>query len=399
MARRSKLCRVTIATAGEAPGISQPTSSELRAIVDHVGLPLFVKDREYRFVLVNPALAALIRRGPDEIVGRTDYDFFPAEQADFFRTVDAQVFETGQPVVVEEESLTDPSGKVHILRTVKEPLRDPRSGEITHLVGIITDVTDAKRAEQTLRGANEELERRVRERTRELEDAQAELLRKERLSVLGQLAASVAHQIRNPLAAIATASAILRRKLASASDPDVTQALTAILEEVWGANRIITDLLDYARVKAPILAPVSIDELVEQALSSASPPDKVQIERDLEPELVVIVDLRQARDAIASVIRNACEAMPSGGRLLVIASRIGDEVLVAIEDSGPGLTRDAIKGLFEPLVTSKPLGLGLGLATARLLLENQKGSIRAATQRGGGARFEIRLPIVRPALD
>lgn len=385
--------------APEASGISPPSSSDLlRAVVDHVGLPMFVKDRSFRFVLVNPALAELMRCSAQDLVGRTDYDFFPVEQADFFRSVDAQVFEHGQPVIVEEESLTDPAGTVHIFRTVKEPLRDPRSGEITHLVGIITDVTDAKQAVQTLRGANEELERHVRDRTRELENARAELLRKERLSVLGQLAASVAHQIRNPLAAIATASAILRRKLATDEDPDVAQALTAILEEVWGANRIITELLDYARLKAPVIESVSVLELVEQAIESAAPPEKILVERQLEPELFVLVDARQARDAIASVLRNACEAMPGGGRLVVAATGGEGEVLVAVEDSGPGLTREALKGLFEPLVTSKPLGLGLGLATARLLLENQRGSIRAATQRGGGARFEIRLPLA-PATE
>jgi PAS domain S-box-containing protein len=389
----------TISMAPEASGISPPSSSDLlRAVVDHVGLPMFVKDRSFRFVLVNPALAELMRCSAQDLVGRTDYDFFPVEQADFFRSVDAQVFEHGQPVIVEEESLTDPAGTVHIFRTVKEPLRDPRSGEITHLVGIITDVTDAKQAVQTLRGANEELERHVRDRTRELENARAELLRKERLSVLGQLAASVAHQIRNPLAAIATASSILRRKLATDEDPDVAQALTAILEEVWGANRIITELLDYARLKAPVIESVSVLELVEQAIESAAPPEKILVERQLEPELFVLVDARQARDAIASVLRNACEAMPGGGRLVVAATGGEGEVLVAVEDSGPGLTREALKGLFEPLVTSKPLGLGLGLATARLLLENQRGSIRAATQRGGGARFEIRLPLA-PATE
>lgn len=380
----------------EARPVLEPTSGELlRAIVDHIGHPVFVKDREFRFVLVNPALAALVGRSIEEIVGRTDYDFFPTHQADFFRRVDRDVYERGESIEIEEESLTDQGGEVHILRTVKEPVRDPRTGEITHVVGIVSDVTKIKRAEQTLRDANESLERRVRERTDALQDAQAELLRKERLSVLGQLAASVAHQIRNPLAAIATASAILRRKLATTDDPDMTQALTAILEEVWGANRIITELLDYARIKAPLLGPVSVDDLIEQALGTTSPPGTVSIERDVEPELVVQADARQAGDAIASVIRNAYEAMPSGGRIRVSAHDEGESVLVAVEDSGPGLTRDAIKGLFEPLVTSKPLGLGLGLATARLLLENQHGSIRAATQGGGGARFEIRLPRVK----
>lgn len=370
------------------------TVDALRAVIEHIGQPVFVKDRSYRFVLVNPPFSALVSRPPAAVVGRTDFDFFPLEQAEYFRSVDSDVFERGEAVVVEEEALTDLDGMLHLLRTTKAPMRDA-SGAVTHLVGVITDVTTTKHAERSLRDANEELEHRVRERTAALESAQAELLRKERLSVLGHLTAGLAHQIRNPLAAIATASAILRRKLASSGDPDVAHALAAILEEVWGANRIITDLVEYARVKAPMLAPVSVEELLEQALGSTTPPASIQIEQEIEPDLVVEVDLAQARDAIASVIRNGYEAMPQGGRVLVVACRDGDEVLVAVEDSGPGLTRESIKDLFEPLVTSKPLGLGLGLATARLLLENQKGSIRAATQRGGGARFEIRLPLAR----
>ena len=380
----------------DAPSVTEPTSGELlRAIVDHIGHPVFVKDRAFRLVLVNPAFLALVGRSHESVLGRTDYDLFPREQAEFFRGVDLRVYEHAESIVIDEESMTDHGGDMHILRTVKEPVRDVRTGEITHLVGIITDVTSIKRAEQALRDTNEELERRVRERSNALEAVQTELLRKERLSVLGQLAASVAHQIRNPLAAIATASAILRRKLAATDDPDITQSITAILEEVWGANRIITELLDYARVKAPMVKRVGVEELIESALAATSPPSTVTIEREVDEALVVEVDPRQAGDAIASVIRNAYEAMPSGGRLRLSAYDDGDAVLVAIEDTGPGLTRDAIKGLFEPLVTSKPLGLGLGLATARLLLENQKGSIRAATQGGGGARFEIRLPRVR----
>jgi len=226
----------------------------LRAILDHLAHPVFVKDREFRFVLFNPALSALVGRTGSELLGKTDYDFFPAEQADHFRDIDTRVFRDGETVVIEEESLTDQGGELHALRTVKAPLRDASTGEVTHLVGIITDVTRLKRAEGALRRANDdlaqanddlarandELERRVAERTAALESAQEALLRKERLTVLGQLAGGLAHQIRNPLAAIATASSILKRKLAGAPDPEVLQAHAAHPEEGWGANRLLT---------------------------------------------------------------------------------------------------------------------------------------------------------------
>jgi PAS domain S-box-containing protein len=381
------------AAGGAPPHAGEAAPEFLRAVVERIALPVFVKDDSFRFVLVNPSLCELVGRDERELLGRTDFDFFPEAQARAFREMDVRVLTKGNTVAVEEESLTDRGGCIHILRTVKAPLRAPGSEAITHIVGVIADVTRVKEAEQALRNANEDLERRVRERTAELEAAQAALLREERLAVLGQLAAGLAHQIRNPLAAIATASSILKRKLAKVDDPDAKQALTAILEEVWEANRIITDLLDYARVKPPSLTRLSVADLVEAALGEASPPGGVTIERDLDPDLEVEVDLRQTRDALANVLRNAVEAMPGGGRLLVSAQRDGADALIAVEDSGPGLTRASLAGLFEPLVTSKPLGLGLGLATARLLVENQRGTIRAATGTGRGARFEIRLPL------
>lgn len=371
----------------------EPASQFLRAILDQVAQPIFVKDRAFRFVLLNPAFGALTGRSTASMLGGTDHDYFPAEQAAVFRASDERVFHEGRVVIVEEESLTDSDGSVHVLRTVKAPLREPSTGEVTHLVGIITDVTMMKNAEAVLRSANEELERRVAERTHALRTTQDALLRKERLAVLGHLAGGLAHQIRNPLAAMATASSILKKKLQNSPDADVQQALHVILDEVWEANRIITDLLDFARVKAPDRSTISAIEIVEMALVRARPPNDIEIVLGLLEDVTVNVDARQARDAVANVMRNAFEAMPNGGTVHISIVSDKDTALIAVEDTGPGLTRDILACLFEPLVTSKALGLGLGLSTARMLIENQGGTVRASTQGRGGARFEIRLPL------
>ncbi len=370
----------------------------LSGIIEHIAHPVFVKDREYRYVLVNRACCALTGWTPGEIIGRTDYDFFSPAEADGFRAVDEQVYARGLPVVIAEEAATDAAGRTYRVRTSKVPLFDP-AGEVTHLVGIITDVTELKAAEAALRAANEELERAVEERSDALRDAQQALLRKERLAVLGQLAGGLAHQIRNPLAAMATAAAILRKKLGEHVDDDVRQALNVIREEVWEANRIITDLLDYARVKPPSRGDVPIQSLLDAAIEQAKLPTNVVIAWDVDAGLVVQVDERQMRDALGNVLRNAVEAMPRGGTLTISAHSGEEGTIIGVEDSGPGLTRASIANLFEPLVTSKPLGLGLGLSTARALVENQGGTIRCATQRGAGARFEIRVPPWEPEGD
>lgn len=364
-------------------------------MLEVVALPIFVKDRTHAWVWVNEAFAKLVGVPRDKLIGKTDHDFFPKEQSDAFHSRDREVFETGRTVVIEEEPLSDAENTIHILSTTKAPLRRDR-GEVTHLVGIIHDISKLKSAEDVLRVTNEEFERRVDERARALREAQYAILRKERLIVLGQLSGGLAHQIRNPLSAISNAASVLRRKLAALEDADAQQALQIISEEVWEANRIITDLLDFARVRPPSCAPVGVAQLVEDALAAARPDGNVVVSIHVPEELVVWADERQTRDAIGNVIRNALEAMDEGGKLTIRASSNPPVARISVEDTGPGLSSESLVHLFEPLVTSKALGLGLGLPTAKALIENQGGDIRYVAADGEGARFEILIPLTEP---
>lgn len=247
---------------------------------------------------------------------------------------------------------------------------------------------------------DEDLERRVDERTRALRDAQGELLRKERLLVLGQLSGGLAHQIRTPLTTITNAVAVLRRKLAEAADPEIGELLRILSEEVGEANRIITDLVDFARVRPPTCVLMPVTTLVESALAAARPAHDVEVIRELDAELLICVDERQTRDALANVIRNALEAMGGGGRLTLRAIVAAPHLCITVDDTGPGLSEAAMAHLFDSLVTTKALGLGLGLTIARALIENQGGELRhVARGAGAGARFEIRVPLTRPEPD
>ncbi|MFT3768320.1 MAG: PAS domain-containing protein [Minicystis sp.] len=377
------------------PHVAPPSPGFLEEVVRHIAHPIFVKDRAFRFVWVNDAFRELVELPRDALLGKTDHDFFHRDQADFFRLKDREVFERGVTVTIEEEPFTDALQRQHVLATTKVPLRGA-GGDITHLVGICHDITDLKTVEEQLRLANEDLERRVEERTRALRDAQNALLRKERLAVLGQLSGGLAHQIRTPLTTISNAAAVLRRKLAGTTDPDARTALEIIAEEIWEANRIITDLLDFARVRPPSAARVPVAALIDGALGAARPPEGIAVQRDVPPSLIAWVDERQTRDAIGNVIRNALEAMGDAGRLTLRADEIAPYACIAVEDTGPGLEDEALVHLFEPLVTTKALGLGLGLTTARALIENQGGDIRYVRPTGGGARFEIRVPLAGP---
>ena len=247
-------------------------------IFDQLAHPIFVKDRQFRFVVLNRAMCLMVGRDRDAMLGKTDFDFFPKAQAEFFRQIDEQMFDTGQVVHVPEEPLTDSRGLQHVLATTKSPLRDSR-GVVTHVVGVIQDITWLKLSQDALQIANEQLEQRVAQSQHELEAARDELLRKERLAVLGRLAGGLAHQIRNPLGAVVNAAALLKRHLSGPQPDHVTQALKMLEEEAWNANRIITDLVDYARVRKAAPADASLATLVEQVLVSTPAPRGVTVEK------------------------------------------------------------------------------------------------------------------------
>lgn len=366
--------------------------SRVASILDAVAHPIFVKDRSFRFVLLNQAFIDLVGYPREELLGKTDYDFFREAEARFFREKDLELLRTSSTVRIEEEPITDAAGRVHILATTKVPLRDS-DGDVTHIVGIIHDITKLKEAEDRLRVANEELESRVRERTAALLHAQHRLIRQERLAVLGQLIGGLAHQIRNPLGAITNATFVLRRLLKDSSEPDVRRSLDILLEEAQQANRIVTDLVEYARVRPPTPERVSLESLVREVLKRSPPPDEVEVEVLLDTLPPVSVDPGQLADALTNLLQNAYEAVPRpGGRILCKGSVDGSALVVAVEDSGTGVPDHAVARLFEPLVTTKANGLGLGLATARTLVENQSGSLTYRRSTLGGACFEVRLP-------
>jgi len=379
--------------AGPKTGLD-PAFFEL--IADHVAHPIFVKDRSFAWVFVNDAFAKMVGVPRGELLGKSDPDFFAKAEADFFRAKDIEMFASGKKIVIDEEPITDAKGNRHVLATTKVPLCDA-NGNITHLVGIIHDITQLKAAEEALRRSNAELEMRVRERTAALQAAQADLVRKERLAVLGSLAGGVAHQIRNPLASIKTAAHVLRELSRDTGDPDIAETVSIIQEEVGRANRIVTDLLDYARVRAPDKRPINPAFLVEQALGAYATDAGVTVERHMEELLDVAVDAEQVQGALGNIVRNAVEAACANGMkgiLSVSSRREGAMLVIRISDSGPGVAKEIREHLFEPLFTTKTLGLGLGLVTARTLIESQGGRLDLVpTSEIGGATFDVFLPL------
>ncbi|MDB4938323.1 MAG: sensor histidine kinase [Labilithrix sp.] len=371
----------------------------LAQLVEQLPHPIFVKDREFRYVLMNDALVRMSGQPVAAMLGKTDYDFLSKERSDFYRAKDVEVFSSAAEVAILEEELIDGAGRQRVLSTRKVPLRDA-AGEITHLIGIISDITDLKAVQEALRNSSDQLEERVADRTRALALAQDDLVRKERLAVLGRLAGGVAHQIRNPLGAIKNAAYVLRRRVgevepsafAETAAEEVSHSLEIIHDEVQRANKIITDLLDYARVRVPVRRITSVADVIDDALRAHDVPSTIRIERIVHDVPNVAVDADQLAGALFNVLHNAFEAMPNGGTLTIEATVRDASIVVSIGDTGTGMPASVRARLFEPLVTTKALGLGLGLVTARTLVEGQGGSIRCVSSDHRGTRFELTVP-------
>lgn len=363
----------------------------LQAILEHVAHPIFVKDREFRFVLVNDALAKLVAIPRERLLGATDYDFFPRHEADHFRAKDEALFALGDVVEAVEERLTDGEGDVHVLATTKVPLRTPE-GVITHLVGIVHDITALARAQDDLRQRNERLEGFLSERASALEAAQQELMRRQRLALIGQLSGGIAHQVRNPLATIRNATYLLRLALGDDLHDDVRRSLDIIDDEVARANRIITDLVDYARVGPARRRRSALGYALGQAQGGVVVPEQVTLTIDVPEPCDVCVDCEQVQRALCNLLRNAVEAASPVGAVALTATEEADWVTLEVIDSGPGLPEDVRTQLDDPNDETRPTGVGMGLLTARALIENQGGTLRHESRAEGGSRFVATLP-------
>jgi PAS domain S-box-containing protein len=263
------------------------------------------------------------------------------------------------------------------------------------LVGVFHDVTERKEVEEKIRGLNEELEEKVRERTRQLLDAQEELVRKEKLALLGQIAGSVGHELRNPLGVMNNAVYFLQLVLADA-DETTREYLQIIKDQIADSERIVSDLLDSVRTKPPQPEMAGIGELINQILRQYLMPAAIAVTLDIPETLPSVwVDPMQIQQVFRNLISNGVEAMPEGGTLAISALENRQEgmVSVRVSDSGSGIAPEVVARLFQPLFTTKARGIGLGLVVCRNLTEANGGKIEVASKPGTGTVFTVWLPV------
>jgi signal transduction histidine kinase len=230
-----------------------------------------------------------------------------------------------------------------------------------------------------------------------LHKTQEELVRKEKLAVLGQVAGSVGHELRNPLGVMSNAVYFLQTVMTDA-DETTKEYLNIIKEEIAGSERIVSDLLDAVRTQPPRPETVSLPEIIEKTLRKCSVPSAVTLKLDtLATAPSLRVDPLQIHQIFRNLINNGIEAMPNGGTLEISAIKNEQEptVNISVRDSGCGMTPEQLAKLFQPLFTTKARGIGLGLVVVKNLIKANDGRIEVRSVANKGTEFTITLPTAR----
>lgn len=347
-----------------------------------IGMALF--DEEFRFVQVNRALTQMLGAASESLEGHSCADVIQEDEA------------AGQQLLAQRLLARDIQG-YKLQRRYRDLGRGERFSDVTvtrieaedgHVLGLemIEDVTESRKA---------------REQTRVHE---AELAHATRLAMLGEMAAGIAHEVNQPLAAIVNYANGSTRRLNSGDSKDlriIGEALSRIANEAMRASEIVRRLKTLARKEAAQRERLGLDELARRTLrlmETEAREKQVTLLLDLAEEIPpVMIDPIQIEQILLNLVRNACDAMQEqeeDRRVTLRTFREGDEtVAISVSDTGPGLSGPLLTRVFDAFFTTKRTGLGMGLSISRSIAEAHHGRLRAEPHLPHGTTFTLTLPI------
>lgn len=362
----------------------------LQDIVDNTNAVIFVKDLEHRYQLINRELERRHHVQRNLVRGKSDFDIFPPGVAETLRANDRQVIETGKPIQFEECVPGDDGDRFYI--TSKFMLRDA-CGKPYAICGIATDITERKRTEIELRRTEEAMR-----------EAQAALTHVSRVTTVGELAASITHELNQPLTGVVTNSNACLRWLSN--DPpnlnEGREAVMRILRDGTRAADVIARIRSLLRKTEVELATMDINGAIQEVIALIQPEVRkngVKLRIDLDPALPPVQgDRVLLQQVVLNLLINAIEAMAAVDRddrkLQMISRRMeAATVLVAVCDSGPGFGRHSFEDISKAFFTTKPGGMGMGLSISRSIVNNHGGRLWAEPNPDRGATFQFTLPL------
>jgi PAS domain S-box-containing protein len=406
------------------------------SLVETLPQNILRKDLDGRFTFANSNFCNTLGKPLEEIVGKTDFDFFSRELAERYVNDDHKVIHDRATLDVVEEHVT-PAGKRLYVQVMKTPVYGP-DGRVVGVQGIFWDVTERKLAEQELERKNRLLEEAVeseREALEQLKKTQSHLVQQEKLASLGQMVAGVAHEINNPLAFVINNTAVLQRDLRGLTElitlyrtadgclkeqcPQLMKEIGELSEQVdvdytlgnlqemlnrsrEGLKRIqqiVRDLRDFARLDESDLHEVDLNAGIQSTVNiilGHAKKKQVKIETRFDPLLPpVACQPAKVNQVVMNLLSNAIDASNESGRVVVRTAAVDGCARIEVEDEGSGIPPEVRERIFDPFFTTKPLGegTGLGLSISYGIVNDHGGTIEVDSTPGKGSRFTVNLPI------
>jgi PAS domain S-box-containing protein len=355
---------------------------------------VYLKDDAGRFLRWNKNLETVTGYSADELRRVHEWGtFFAEEEKPLIGQKVREVFELGSAKT--EVTLVSKEGK----RTpyLLTGLRVELDGK-TCLIGMGIDISERKRLEEELERHSNHLEDLVESKVIELKEMNERLVKAERMAAIGEMAAMLGHDIRNPLQSIIGAADNLEKRL----DPTNTQTsrmLKIIKGSVDYSNQIISDLLDFSREMRLELSESTPQAIIDGTLEHVAFQTNIRVLNLTSEKPSLNIDRTKMQRALQHIIENAVQAMPDGGELTISSNQLNNEVEIVIGDTGMGMTKNVLGKAFTPLFTTKAKGIGLGLAISKRIVEAHGGSISVQSEVGKGSIFTVKLPIAADQME
>jgi PAS domain S-box-containing protein len=358
------------------------SDAEYRTLLDTLTQSIFLKDQELRFIAANRPFCQVLGCSEADLIGKSDFDFYPPDLAEKYRADDRLVLSEGRHLELEEQTLI--GGQLRTVQVVKTPVRDDQ-GQVRGVLGIFWDVTEQRQIDARLRQAH-------------------------KMEAIGQLAGGIAHDFNNLLAAMLGNIELILSELSEGHR--WSDMLTTAVNAGFRAAELTHQLLSFSRQTELRPEPANLNQSVEETVRflrrTIDPRIIVQVR--LEPNLWrVQADAAQMGQAVMNLCLNARDAMRFGGCLTLATANVtldseaarahpdgwaGAFVRLTVEDTGKGMSAEVRERLFEPFFTTKPMGkgAGLGLAIVFGIVKQHGGWIECESQPNAGSRFHVYLP-------
>ncbi|MBN2372391.1 PAS domain-containing protein [bacterium] len=341
-----------------------------KTILNAIADPVFTVDNNMTITYFSNACERLTGFSAEEALGQRCRDIFKSNICENLCAIRRSARQDKPVLNVEIQMKNKESDTIPIMASAS-CLKDWK-GNIMGGCEVFRDISDWKRM------------------TKELKDAEQQLILSERLAVLGRLASSVGHELRNPLAVVQNSAYYLKSKIGE-DQPKLIKHIHMIENEIDSANKIIEDLLGFSRTKKPELIPLYLNSTIESSLHRIRVREDVKIDLNLDPDIPNMMgDKNQLHQVLVNLISNAEHAIgKNSGQITITTKKRGENIELKISDTGCGIAEEDIGKLFDPFFTTKTKGIGLGLAITKSIIKNHKGKIDLTSVKGKGTDFII----------